>query len=142
MNELDQLEFDKLDLEGLKTLIQWAIAEGWNSGPYDADAFWLADPDAFYGYFHHGKMIAGGAIVSYDGKFGFMGLFIVKPEYRSKGIGRKLWFQRRDLLKSRLDKGASIGMDGVVAMQPFYKKGGFEFAFMDERYENIGSPFK
>ena len=47
------------------------------------------------------------------------GLFIVKPEYRAMGIGRKLWYQRRDLLISRLHNNASIGMDGVVAMQPF-----------------------
>lgn len=32
-------------------------------------------------------------------------------------------------------------MDGVVAMQPFYEKGGFHIAFRDERYECIGSAF-
>jgi hypothetical protein len=32
-------------------------------------------------------------------------------------------------------------MDGVVAMQAFYKKGGFEIAFKDERYEKIGINF-
>ena len=67
-----------------------------------------------------------------------MGFFIVKPEYRSFGIGKKLWYQRRDTLLKRLKDGASIGMDGVIAMQPFYKKGGFEISFRDERYEKIG----
>ena len=67
-----------------------------------------------------------------------MGLFIVKPSYRSSGIGRELWYRRRDILLSRLNAGASIGMDGVLAMQPFYKKGGFEIAFRDERHERKG----
>jgi GNAT superfamily N-acetyltransferase len=130
--------FQKLDLEGLKTLVQWAEQEGWNPGPNDADVFWHTDPDGFYGFFDEEKFIAGGAIVSYDGKFGFMGLFIVHPDYRGDGIGRQLWYQRRDMLLQRLNPGASIGMDGVVSMQPFYRKGGFEIAFKDERYENTG----
>ena len=136
-----ELEFQKLDFNGLKTLINWAEEEGWNPGPYDADVFWETDPDGFYGYYENGVLIAGGSVVSYDKEFGFMGFFIVKPEYRSSGIGRKLWYQRRDALLSRLNEGASIGMDGVVAMQPFYTKGGFEVAYKDERYEKNGTEF-
>jgi hypothetical protein len=33
-------------------------------------------------------------------------------------------------------------MDGVVAMQDFYHKGGFEIAFRDERYERRGDSFE
>jgi hypothetical protein len=46
-------------------------------------------------------MIGGGTFISYDGKFGFMVLFIVKPEFRSAGAGTPLWFYRRDRLLSR-----------------------------------------
>lgn len=129
-----ELEFRKLDIEGVNTLIDWASKEGWNPGIHDASLFYHADPDGFYGYFDQGTMIAGGSLVSYEGKFGFMGLFIVAPEFRHLGIGRSLWFQRRDTLLKRLMPGASIGMDGVVAMQAFYAKGGFQLAFRDERY--------
>ncbi len=139
MDDLDQLQFKKLDFEGLNKLVTWADKEGWNPGPHDADVFWVTDPEGYYGYYHEGTLIAGGSIVSYNQEFGFMGFFIVKPEYRSYGIGRKLWYQRRDKLLSRLNKGASIGMDGVVDMQPFYKKGGFEIAYRDIRYERIGT---
>ena len=138
---MERFKFQKLDLEGLKTLLGWARQEEWNPGPYDADVFWATDPDGHYGYFDNGTLIAGGSIVSYNNEFGFMGLFIVKLEYRSFGIGRKLWYQRRDTLLSRINKGASIGMDGVVAMQPFYQKGGFEIAFRDLRYEKKGVSF-
>lgn len=135
------LRWLKLDLSGAKTLVAWAEEEGWNPGPHDAEAFYETDPDGFYGYFLHNEMIAGGSVVSYNGQFGFMGFFIVKPEYRSAGIGRQLWYQRRDYLLSRLNKGASIGMDGVVAMQPFYNKGGFNIAFRDERHAIKASSF-
>lgn len=137
----EQFELQKLNQDQVKTLVNWAEKEGWNPGQSDAEAFYQADPDGFYGYFEQGELIAGGAIVSYEGEYGFMGLFIVKPAFRGKGIGKKLWFQRRDKLRSRLKKGAAIGMDGVVEMQPFYNKGGFEIAFRDERYERQGSDF-
>lgn len=138
---IDDLQFEKLDLKGVKTLATWAQLEGWNTGVHDADVYFATDPDGFYGFHHEGELIAGGSIVSYNGEFGFMGFFIVKPEYRSHGIGKKLWYLRRDKLLSRLNKNAAIGMDGVVAMQPFYQKGGFEIAFRDLRYEKKGTPF-
>ena len=141
MINTDDLQLTKLDYAGLKQLVQWAEEEGWNPGPYDADVYWATDPDGFYGYYNKGELIAGGSIVVYGREFGFMGFFIVKPEYRSNGIGRKLWHQRRDKLISRLDTDAPIGMDGVVAMQKFYQKGGFEIAYRDFRYEVVGKQY-
>lgn len=141
MEKPSEFQFRKLDLEGVKTLAEWAGKEGWNPGPYDAEAFYNTDPDGFYGYFQNDTLVGGGSLVSYNGEFGFMGFFIVRPESRSHGIGRQLWYQRRDTLLSRLKPGAAIGMDGVVAMQPFYQKGGFQIAFRDERYEKTGMQF-
>lgn len=141
MKQPDEFNFVKLNRQHLNTLIKWADDEGWNPGPYDADVYWKTDRDGFYGFFDNDKLVAGGSIISYNKEFGFMGFFIVKPEYRSKGIGRKLWYLRRDTLLKRLNKGASIGMDGVVDMQPFYNKGGFEIAFRDLRYEGTGKEY-
>jgi ribosomal protein S18 acetylase RimI-like enzyme len=143
MTNLNSINFSlrKLDFQQVETLVSWAAAEGWNPGPHDALAFWQTDPEGFVGYFDQNEIVAGGSIVSYDGLFGFMGFFIVKPEYRSKGIGKQLWLSRRDRLLKRLQNGSSIGMDGVLAMQDFYRKGGFELAFRDERYERKGESF-
>ena len=134
----EHLELKKLNRSDLRTLVGWAKKEGWNPGENDFDVFWKADPDGFYGFYFENKLIAGGAIISYNQEFGFMGLFIVHPDFRGQGIGKKLWYLRRDLLIERLKKGATIGMDGVVEMQNFYEKGGFNIAFRDERYECIG----
>jgi len=125
----------KLDITGVRLLLQWAENEGWNPGMNDADIFYETDPDAFYGYYDKGQLIGGGSIVSYQGKYGFMGLFIMDKDHRYSGIGAKLWNDRKGKLLSRLEPGACIGMDGVVAMQPFYHKGGFDLAFRDIRFE-------
>ncbi len=137
----EDIVFRKLDLDGLQTLVSWANKEGWNPGPLDAEVYWVTDPSGYYGYFYKDELIGGGSIVSYNGEFGFMGFFIVAPEHRSNGLGRKLWYQRRNTLLSRLKKGATIGMDGVLAMQSFYSKGGFTIAFKDERHVKLGEEF-
>jgi len=132
---LESIELKKLNKNDLTTLIQWASNEGWNPGKNDVDVFWNTDPDGFYGFYYDDRLIAGGAIISYEKEFGFMGLFIVHKDFRSKGIGKKLWYLRRDRLIDRLHDHASVGMDGVLDMQSFYNKGGFNIAFRDERYE-------
>ena len=97
-----ELKFQKMDYEGLHTLVQWAEQEGWNPVPYDAEVYQLTDPDGYYGYHHNWELIAGDSIVSYNKDFGFMGFFIVKPEYRAAGFARKHWHERRDALIGRL----------------------------------------
>jgi GNAT superfamily N-acetyltransferase len=134
-------EFRPIGMEGLLQLVDWAAAEGWNPGPHDAAVFYQTDADGFFGCFVDERMVGGGSIVSYNGEFGFMGFFIVLPEYRSKGLGRELWIKRRNRLISRLKDGATIGMDGVVSMQAFYQRGGFEIGFRDERYACTGRIF-
>jgi len=139
--DLENISIQKINKSDLEILMSWASNEGWNPGKHDLDVFWNTDPYGFYGCFLQGELIAGGAIISYDGAFGFMGLFIVHSQYRNFGIGNKLWYARKNILISRLKENASIGMDGVLAMQPFYRKGGFQIAFRDERYEFIGNNY-
>jgi hypothetical protein len=121
----------------LDLAIEWAAKEGWNPGLHDADVFWKTDPKGYVALEKDGGVIGSGSIVSYDSKFGFMGFFIIKPEFRGQGLGTKLWFWRKNKLLSRLNKGAAIGMDGVFNMQPFYSKGGFVFSHRDLRMESI-----
>ncbi|MGI9244603.1 MAG: GNAT family N-acetyltransferase [Verrucomicrobiales bacterium] len=118
--------------------IQWAADEGWNPGCGDADIFWETDPSGFVCAEREGEVIATGSIVSYGRAFGFMGFFIVRPDLRGQGIGRDFWYWRRDMLRSRLQADAPIGMDGVFDMQPFYAKGGFEFTHRNLRMEGVG----
>ncbi len=135
---LEQLELKKLGRDDLRTLVNWAKKEGWNPGINDFEVFWKTDQDGYYGFYLENELMGGGAIVSYNQVFGFMGLFIVDSKFRGLGIGKRLWYLRRDTLLKRLRNGATIGMDGVVEMQDFYEKGGFKIAYREERFKGIG----
>lgn len=117
-------------------LVDWAAREGWNPGLHDAELFWATDPDAFLAAELDGALIGGGTITSYDEEFGFMGFFIMRPEYRGRGLGSELWYARRDRLLGRLRPGATIGLDGVFTMQDFYAKGDFVFSHRNIRFRN------
>ncbi len=131
----DELEIRNMTRTEVDELVSWAALEGWNPGLHDAEMFWVTDPEAFIAADLEGEMIGGGAITSYNGEFGFMGFFIVRPEYRGRGLGNTIWHARRERLLSRLRPGASIGMDGVFEMQPYYAGGGFVFSHRDLRFQ-------
>jgi GNAT superfamily N-acetyltransferase len=129
----------QLRAEEVPVLREWARAEGWNPGHHDIDIAWQLDPGAFLALRLGNELVGGGTIFSHHGDFGFMGLFIVRPDMRGNGLGTALWFHRRDALVARLSTGASIGMDGVFDMVPFYERGGFELAYRDLRFDGIAA---
>ncbi len=107
------------------TLLEWAAAEGWNPGD-EAEVFWNTDPQAYLGVRDDdGRLIGAVATVDYGGRLGVMGLFIVAPPHRGRGLGRQLWYHGRDTLLERLEPGAPIAIDAVPAMARFYRDSGF-----------------
>lgn len=115
-----------MDFSEVEQLVRWAADEGWNPGIQDAKNLWAADEAGFMVIDVEGKMAGAGAAFFHGPAYGFMGLFIMRPEFRGQGLGKKLWFARRDRLQERLSAGGTIGMDAVTHMIPFYAKGGFE----------------
>jgi len=111
----------------------WAAAEGWNPGRHDADCFYQADPTGFLIGLFENEPIATISAVKYGDSFGFLGFYIVKPAFRGKGFGTRIWKAGIEHLK-----GCNIGLDGVVAQQNNYKKSGFKFAYRNIRFEGIG----
>ncbi len=110
--------------------IKWAAEEGWNPGLYDASRFYAADPSGFFVGLLDNEPISCISAVAYGNTFGFIGFYIVKPEYRGKGYGLEIWHTAMTYLNSR-----NIGLDGVIEQQENYKKSGFKLAYSNIRYE-------
>jgi ribosomal protein S18 acetylase RimI-like enzyme len=111
----------------------WAAEEGWNPGLHDARSFYAADPEGFFVGELGGVAVGCVSAVRYGPDFGFLGLYIVKAEYRGRGFGLELWRAALNHLGER-----SIGLDGVVAQQDNYRKSGFQLAFRNIRQQGEG----
>jgi ribosomal protein S18 acetylase RimI-like enzyme len=112
--------------------IGWAADEGWNPGINDGECFYDTDPNGFFIGELSGVSVGSISAVAYDDTFGFIGLYIVKPEYRGKGFGIRLWNAAMDYLGDR-----NIGLDGVLAQQDNYERSGFRLAYKNVRYGGI-----
>jgi ribosomal protein S18 acetylase RimI-like enzyme len=109
--------------------LELAAREGWNPGLHDSQCFAAADPDGFLVAEVDGRPVGCISVVSYGGRFGFLGLYIVVPEFRGQGIGWRMWTQGMQRLAGHL-----VGLDGVPAQQDNYRKSGFVLAGQNVRY--------
>ncbi|WP_292521545.1 GNAT family N-acetyltransferase [Methanoculleus sp.] len=120
--------------EEVAVAVGWAEQEGWNPGVYDAEAFYAADPEGFFIAELDGEPIGSVSVVNYTEAFAFAGLYIMKPEYRNRGYGSRLFAAGMNHASGR-----NIGGDGVVAMQEKYRtRSGFTLAYRNIRFEGTG----
>ena len=122
----------RMDRSDADFAISLAAAEGWNPGLNDADCFYNTDPAGFFIGELDGDPVGCISAVAYDDKYGFIGLYVVKPEYRGMGFGIRLWNAALEYLGDR-----NIGLDGVIAQQANYRKSGFRLAYRNIRYEGV-----
>jgi len=122
---------DKSELAHLP--MAWAGQEGWNPGKYDTEAFYQTAPDGFLLGELDGKPVGSISAVNYDQYFSFIGFYIVKPEFRGRGFGLKIWQTAMEYVGTR-----NLGLDAVIAQQENYKKSGFRVAYNNIRYQGVG----
>lgn len=118
----------------VEVAVDWAAQEGWNPGNHDAEAFYAADPEGFFIAELDGEPIGSVSVVNYSETFAFAGLYILKPEYRNRGYGSRLFAAGMAHAGDR-----NIGGDGVLAMQEKYRtRSGFTLAYRNIRFEGAG----
>lgn len=117
-------------LQELSQVLDWAAEEGWNPGLDDAEAFFRADPDGFFvAVDRSDHPLAAISVVNHSDSFAFLGLYIVRPAHRGKGIGLHLWQHAMRHAGDRI-----VGLDGVEAQQQNYVASGFAHAGGTTRY--------
>ena len=129
----DNFTIRSMTLSDLQIALDWAQAEGWTPGINDATAFYAADPGGFLVGEIDGEPISSISAVRYDDNFGFIGLYIVKPDRRGQGFGLRTWQEGLKLLGDR-----NFALDGVLAQVENYRKFGFQPAYRHIRYQGTG----
>ena len=132
----------RMERPELDFALSLADAEGWNPGRADAGPFWAADPRGFFIGLLDGAPVAVISAVRYPGDgtgpaFGFVGLYIVRPELRGQGLGLRLWNAALAACHA-----PTIGLDAVPAQQDAYRRDGFQLVSRNVRYagEAGGTP--
>ncbi len=133
MNQKPDVTIEQMTRKEVDVAIEWAQKEGWNPGVHDAECFYHADPNGFYAAKLDGEIVGTISLVKYPGDFVFEGLYIVKTEFRGRGIGFQIQNYALEICK-----GKNLGLDGVVAMKQKYTEYGLTFAYNNTRYAGIG----
>ncbi|GKQ54837.1 GNAT family N-acetyltransferase [Bradyrhizobium sp. Ce-3] len=126
---MSQLSIRQMRPDEIALAVDWAAAEGWNPGLADTACFAAEDPQGFFIGELDGQPAAVISCVNYDGRFAFLGFYIVRPDLRGRGHGLKIWNAAIAHAGPRV-----IGLDGVVAQQANYQKSGFALAYANVRY--------
>lgn len=129
---MSDLEIRGASAADFATAVDWAAAEGWNPGLDDLLAFHGTDPGGFFMGWIGGRPVSSISVVRYGPRFGFLGFYIVHPDFRGTGAGWAIWQHGMASLVGR-----TVGLDGVVAQQENYRKSGFVLAGRNVRYSGV-----
>ena len=115
-------------------IISWANSEGWNPGIHDAETFYITDSNGFFIGTLEGEPVASISAVAYGASFGFLGFYIVKPQFRGQGFGTEIWNAGMKYLRGR-----NIGLDAVLEQQKLYEREGFWPCYKSVRHQGVGT---
>lgn len=136
METQEKIVVSKMTRKDLDLAIEWAAGEGWNPGLNDADCFYEADPDGFFIARIGDEPVGTISAVSYQKKFGFIGLFIIKLDHRRSWTAFHL-----TRAACRHLEGCNVGLDGVLERVNSYSNLGYNYAYKNARYEGVGQNF-
>ena len=123
------LDIRPMSLEDVRVSLSWAAAEGWNPGLDDAEPFLAADPAGFIMAWLDGKPAVSISAVAYGSAYGFIGLYICRPDLRGHALGASLVRLALDRLDDR-----PVGIDGVVERVANYERIGFALSHRNLRF--------
>jgi GNAT superfamily N-acetyltransferase len=105
---------------------------GWNQTPADWNRFLDASPEGCFVAEVDGKVCGTATTISFENKFAWIGMVLVDPEYRSRGIGTKLLERTIEYLDQR--RMPTMKLDATTQGKPLYEKLGFVTEYGIERW--------
>ena len=105
---------------------------GWNQTPADWERFLSASPQGCFVMEADKHVVGTAATIAYEGRFAWIGMVLVDPEFRGRGIGTRLLEKTIE----HLDASGIPGMklDATPQGKPIYQKLGFVSEYEIERW--------
>src|SRR5215470_5176032 len=105
---------------------------GWNQTEADWIRFLDGSPEGCFVMDDNGKIVGTGATISYEDRFAWIGMILVDPAYRNRGIGSALLQRTIEYLD---DTGVpTLKLDATPAGKPLYEKMGFVTEYEIDRW--------
>lgn len=135
MDEISIVTFVEDDLPFGKKLTD---LEGWDRTLAEWKRMFRVEPGGFFKATVGGRDAGIAAVLRYD-RIAWINSFIVREEYRDKGVGSALM---KECLSHAWDAGAdSIRLDSIAGVEPFYAKFGFKEEYSSLRFIRPGEKF-
>ncbi len=105
---------------------------GWNQTAADWHRFLSASPGGCFVAEIDERVCGTATSISYQDRFAWIGMVLVDPEYRKRGVGTQLLRKTVDYLEQRGIP--TMKLDATPQGQPIYAKMGFETEYQIERW--------
>ena len=96
----DKFSIRLISINEIPEVTNWARLEGFSPGMDDVSIYRNTDKQGLWVACLDNIPIGSIACVKYNSSYGFIGLFIVKKEFRNNGYGVRLWKHALDYLKN------------------------------------------
>ena len=126
------VRFRLMTVEDVPEAMQLKDAAGWNQTSADWARFLSASPEGCFVAEHQGRVVGTATSIVYEGRFAWIGMVIVDPQYRGQGIGTALLQRVIRYLDSR--RVPCIKLDATPQGKPVYEKLGFVSEYGIERW--------
>lgn len=105
---------------------------GWNQTAADWERFLAASPNGCFVMEDADKIVGTSATISYEDKFAWIGMVLVDPDYRNRGIGTTLLQRAVEYLDGA--RVPTLKLDATPAGKPLYEKMGFVTEYEIDRW--------
>ncbi len=105
---------------------------GWNQTALDWERFLRASPEGCVAAECEGQVVGTSATIVYEERFAWIGMVVVDPEHRGRGIGTTLLERAIQYLESR--SVPAMKLDATPQGKPLYEKFGFVAEYDIERW--------
>jgi len=105
---------------------------GWNQTPFDWERFLRASPEGCFVAESEGRVLGTATTIVYEGRFAWIGMVLVDPESRGRGIGTRLLARAIEHLDAL--GVPTLKLDATPQGEPIYAKLGFVSEYEIERW--------
>ena len=111
---------------------------GWNQTPVDWERFLHASPAGCFVAEAEGKVVGTATTIVYEGRFAWIGMVLVDPDYRGRSIGTRLL--EKTIAHLDACRVPTMKLDATPQGKPIYEKLGFVTEYEIERWTFMRAP--